>query len=209
MTGQRPSCWQPMGADMAKAKAKRADPKEKAELMAWNATSAAVSATRILAVTNKLEDSLSHQALFDKLNESGRKVVDGDMTKAERMLIAQAESLQGIYSRLVEFAMGADLLPKFDTYMKLALRSQNQSRMTLETLSAIKNPPTMFVKQANVVQNGNQQVNNQTGPTHGGNKKEPNELLEQTHGNRLELGTQTETVGNDSALETVGAVHGT
>ena len=194
---------------MAKAKAKKLDPEERAKLMAWNAVSPAVSASRILAATNKLEDSLSHQALFDKLSEDGQKVVDGDMNRAERMLIGQAESLQGIYARLVEFAMAADLLTKFDTYMRLALRAQNQSRMTLETLSAIKNPPTMFVKQANVVQNGNQQVNNQTGPTHGEIRKEPNELLEQTHGNRLELGAQTETVRNDSTMEAVGTVHGT
>lgn len=194
---------------MARAKTKKADPLDEAKLLAWNATSPSVAATRVLAATNGREDSLTVQALFDTVKTHGQKVIDGDMTGAERMLMGQAESLQSIYSRLVELAMKADVLPKFDTYMRLALRAQNQSRMTLETLSTIKNPPTMFVKQANVVQGGNQQVNNQTGPAHGETKKAPNKLLEQTHGNRLELGTQTETVGNDPALETLGEVHGT
>ena len=33
--------------------------------------------------------------------------------------------------------------------MKLALKAQNQCRMTLETLAAIKNPPVIYARQAN------------------------------------------------------------
>jgi len=36
-----------------------------------------------------------------------------------------------------------------ETYMRMALKAQSQSRSTLETLSAVKNPPIVFAKQAN------------------------------------------------------------
>jgi hypothetical protein len=41
----------------------------------------------------------------------------------------------------------------------MALRAQNQSRATLETLSAMKNPSVVITKQANISA-GHQQVNN-------------------------------------------------
>ena len=41
----------------------------------------------------------------------------------------------------------------------MALRAQNQCRMTLETIATIKNPSVVFAKQANIAA-GHQQVNN-------------------------------------------------
>jgi hypothetical protein len=46
-----------------------------------------------------------------------------------------------------------------EIYLRLALKAQNQCRMTLETLATIKNPPAVFAKQANIA-HGPQQVNN-------------------------------------------------
>jgi len=192
---------------MSKPRKKKVDSVDEAEMVAWNATSPGVAATRVLVATNGVEEQ-HYQALYDTLAAHGQSVVNGDMSRAEKMLMGQAEALQGTFSRLVELAMKADLLSKLDVYMRLALRAQNQSRMTLETLSTIKNPPVVIAKQANVVHGGNQQVNNQACPTHGEKTKVPNELLEKTYGNRLELGTQTEAVGDDSAMETVGALDG-
>jgi len=37
-----------------------------------------------------------------------------------------------------------------ETDMRLALRSQSQSRATIETLATIKNPPTVYAKQVNL-----------------------------------------------------------
>ena len=37
-------------------------------------------------------------------------------------------------------------------YMRLTLKAQGQRRATLETLAAIKNPTTMFARQANITQ---------------------------------------------------------
>jgi hypothetical protein len=43
--------------------------------------------------------------------------------------------------------------------MRLALRAQIQSGATLETLSAVKSPPVVIAKKANVT-SGPQQINN-------------------------------------------------
>jgi len=47
----------------------------------------------------------------------------------------------------------------YEVHMRLALEAQNQCRMTLETLATIKNPPTVFARQANIAHRP-QQVNN-------------------------------------------------
>jgi hypothetical protein len=73
----------------------------------------------------------------------------------------QATSLQSLYVRMTEKAFLAIQLPHFDSFMRMALRAHNQCRATLETLSAIKNPPVVIAKQATIVQ-GHPQVNNGT-----------------------------------------------
>jgi hypothetical protein len=50
-------------------------------------------------------------------------------------------------------------MPQLEGYMRTALRAQSQCRATLETLAAIKNPPILYARQANVT-TGPQQVNN-------------------------------------------------
>jgi len=42
----------------------------------------------------------------------------------------------------------------------MALKAQNQCRMTLKTLATIKNPHVEFARQANINNAGQQQVNN-------------------------------------------------
>jgi hypothetical protein len=86
---------------------------------------------------------------------------NGDFVQtAEHTLRSQAATLDVLFGSLARRAglnMG-EYLGAGETYMKLALRAQNQCRMTLETLAAIKNPPVVFAKQANIA--NNQQVNN-------------------------------------------------
>jgi hypothetical protein len=61
-------------------------------------------------------------------------------------------------ARRAQMNMG-EYMNAVDRYMRLALKAQGQCRATLETLAAIKNPPVVFAKQANIAQ-GPQQVNN-------------------------------------------------
>lgn len=93
-----------------------------------------------------------------------------------------------------------------ERYMMLALKAQSQCRATLETLSAIKNPPVVFAKQANIA-NGPQQVNNgQPATVCEKTVIEQNKLLEYEHGQWLDTGTADAAIGADKELETVGAI---
>jgi hypothetical protein len=92
-----------------------------------------------------------------------------------------------------------------ERYMRMAMKAQNQCRMTLETLSNIKNPPVIYAKQANIA-NGPQQVNNHAHASE--NKNQPNKILEQGHDERMDGGTQSQSSDSHSKLETVDAGHG-
>jgi hypothetical protein len=94
----------------------------------------------------------------------------------------------------------------------MALKAQNQCRMTLETLAAIKNPPMVFAKQANINQgNGNQQVNNGMPAPASRTEKiinQQNELLEEQHGGEtLDTRTTGATIHENPAMAAVETVH--
>ena len=147
--------------------------------------------------------------LVDQLRTKFDQVKDGDLQHCESMLVGQAHALQSIFVSLARRAVNQEYLKQYETYLRLALKAQNQSRMTLETLSTLKNPPVVFAKQANINQgSGNQQVNNGTpAPAlHGGkNTNQPNELLEVQHGSKtLDTRTTGAAIGKDKAMATVG-----
>lgn len=99
----------------------------------------------------------------------------------------------------------------FETYMRLGLRAQNQTRTTLESLAKIKNPPNpTFVKQANIA-GGHQQVNNGCGPARIQESEiEQNELLEVNRdGEWLDAGKASGTSRSNSKVETMGAINRT
>ena len=100
--------------------------------------------------------------------------------------LKQAATLDAIFNEMARRAalnMG-EHMDATERYMRLALKAQGQCRATLETLAAIKNPPVIFAKQANIA-HGPQQVNNDgfqnsTRTRAGARKKQttPDELLE-------------------------------
>ena len=146
-------------------------------------------------------------SLTDVLRDQAAAVNRGELNHVEAMLMNQATALQSLYARLTERAMGQDHMPNFEGFMRMALRAQNQCRATLETLAAIKNPPIVFAKQANINQgNGNQQVNNGTSDPAsraGGIINQPNELLEAQHGERVDTGAAGATIVKNPAMATV------
>lgn len=86
----------------------------------------------------------------------------GDLRAVETMLLGQAAALNAMFAELARRAganMGQYMDPT-EKYMRLALKAQGQCRATLETLAAIKNPPLVFARQANINNGGQQQVNN-------------------------------------------------
>lgn len=161
---------------------------------------------RILSV------ELDQGAICDGIIEKTNAVISGDMSSSERMLVAQATTLNAICVDLFTRAHSnlGEYIGAAETYMKLALKAQNQCRMTLETLAAIKNPPVVYARQANFA-NGPQQVNNGVTPHAAKNENAPNELLEDKHGEgeRLDCGAAGQAIGGDPAMAAVGAINRT
>jgi hypothetical protein len=141
--------------------------------------------------------------------EGSKRVNSNDMKDVEATLISQATALNVMFGELSRRAANnmGEYIQASEVYFRMALKAQNQCRMTLETLSNIKNPPVVYARQANIA-NGPQQVNNGTMPsrTHADeNRNQPNKVLEHGNEQRMDKATQGETGASDSSLETVAA----
>ena len=88
-----------------------------------------------------------------------RRVQSGNLAGPEAMLTAQAVTLNAMFTQLAFQSSKMSIVDQIDRFTRLALKAQGQCRSTLETLAAIKNPPTVFARQANIA-HGPQQVNN-------------------------------------------------
>jgi hypothetical protein len=144
---------------------------------------------------------------INAMKEKVSKVNAGDLTELEATLTAQSVSLDAVFNELARRAIGSDTMSKLEIYMRLSLKAQSQCARTIEVLAAMKNPPIVYAKQANIA-HGNQQVNNgsnQTSthaPAHTGKIiNQPNGLLEAHHGSKKmdTRATQT-TIHQDQAM---------
>jgi hypothetical protein len=152
-------------------------------------------------------------SLYLVIEEGIRAVRAGKMDGPEALLVSQANSLNLIYTELSRRAalnMG-EYIQASERYMRLALKAQAQCRSTIEALVALKNPPVLYAKQANISA-GHQQINNHphaTGAPPAANlASAPNELLEAEHEacERLDSGTAAAPAGGDSQLATMAAI---
>ena len=117
------------------------------------------------------------------------------------MRLAQS-TLAGAGARRSGLNMG-EYIEASERYMRLALKAQAQCRATIEALAAMKNPPVIIARQANI-SNGPQQVNNGQ-PRAEKNTIAPNELLETEHGKRLDGGAAFAAVPSNPELVAVEA----
>jgi len=180
---------------------------QKAAALVRSVTSPTVRGAVTTQAFSKAFGETDLQSLVNELGKQCKRVRDGDLARAESLLMTQAHSLDSIFNELARRAalnMG-EYLNATERYLRLALKAQSQCRATLETLAAIKNPPVIYARQANIA-NGPQQVNNGTppSPAHGKTSIEPNKLLEQQNEQWLDTGTQGAASGANSALATVG-----
>ena len=150
------------------------------------------------------------------LNDTFKRVEDGDLSTLEAMLVAQATALQTMFASLARRAATQEHLRQYETFMGLALKAQAQSRATITALVDLKYPrQATFVKQANIA-HGPQQVNNGAAAgadlecsvqalTHA-EKSEPehNKLLEAEHGQRMVIGAPSTASRGDQTVEAVG-----
>jgi hypothetical protein len=158
-------------------------------------------------VVKEYTKDFGHQdilALVEALNMSISGVKAGDLSRAEAMLYAQANALQGIFMGLAHRASQQGYLRQWDALMRVALKAQNQCRMTLETLAALKNPaPTVIAKQANIT-TGPQQVNNALSALE--KQPMPNELLEARDGQWMDPRAPSKAGSTDPVVEAVGTL---
>jgi hypothetical protein len=147
---------------------------------------------------------LTLEDLTHELAAQCAEVSKGNLARPEAMLMAQAHTLDALFGDLTRLAYNnLNSFDVADRLYRLAFKAQSQARATVETLAAMKNPPMVFAKQANLT-SGPQQINN-------GLAREipaavPNKLLEQTNDDRLDPITAGNSVGSDpemAALETL------
>lgn len=154
-----------------------------------------------------LADEIDVPGLLATLRGHATAVNEGDLSRAEAMLINQADALQALFVNLTERSLRQDYLVHAEGFMRLALKAQSQCRATLETLSNLKNPPVVYARQANVT-TGPQQINNGVGPARAReNQNRPNQLLGATDELRQDTGASGSAVKNDPPLEAVAKVH--
>ena len=198
----------PSNANTMKVQAEPGESRESvmARLAVEPCMTAAAITTAFSQAFGEVDFTGTHAALLDRT----KRIHDGNMRDAESTLVAQAAALNSIFTSLARRAANQEYLHNYEVFMKLALRAQNQSRMTLETLATIKNPPVVFAKQANIA-HGHQQVNNgdavpvaRAGET---GKPQP-ELLEAPHARPewMDAGAARAAKDADSVLATVEAI---
>lgn len=188
------------------------------------ATRAGLSATTLKAYTGA-GDILDVTDLMGELRTAGNEVAAGDLGRVERILTHQVITLNAIFNNLAQRSGRQEYIKQMETYLRLALKAQAQSRSTAEALALLKNPQP-YIKQANIAQ-GHQQVNNtyasasahsgmtaspntaQYAQARAGAEKSsyaPNKLLEADYGQGLDIGTQGTAGRADPHLAAVGTV---
>jgi hypothetical protein len=148
-------------------------------------------------------------SVMDELAAQCDSVIRGHMGRPEAVLTAQIHTLDALFNHLTQIAYrNFESLDVCERVFRLALRAQGQCRATAETLAAIKNPPMVFAKQANVT-SGPQQINN--GVAHGRDTDSfvQNKLLEQSDGTRLDTIAPGGAISSDSAVATLGTINRT
>lgn len=189
----------------------------KAEALAGMALLSSFNGALVVASYGKMLGDLDLGALTESLTEGIDRVNEGDLSRAEAMLFAQANALQSIFMSLARRANAQEYLSGLEPMLRLALKAQSQCRATLETLANIKSPPVVFARQANINNGGQQQVNNGAAAAGGGaapagapaseSQSAQNKLLEAEHGKRMDFGAQAAASRADSDLAPVGAIH--
>jgi Tfp pilus assembly protein PilE len=185
---------------------------EKAAKYAKIAISPMYAAVRVVSSADgktSIWEELDVPSMADELRNQAAAVNRGDLAHVEAMLMNQATALQTLFARMTERAMTQTHMPNIEGFMRMALRSQSQCRATLETLAAIKNPPAVFAKQANI-SNGPQQVNNGAASSAHVEKtiNQQNELLEVQHGSEtMDTRTASAAGGTDPAMATLGEIN--
>jgi len=106
-----------------------------------------------------VEESVEVSDYILELQKAGNEVVDGNLSRLERMLTSQAIALDTIFNKLAIRASNSEYMKNYEGFMRLAFKAQAQARSTVEALAMLK-PPHPYTSQTNIGQVGYNQVNN-------------------------------------------------
>ncbi len=168
------------------------------------------AAATVLCFAKGTFGTLGITETVEALNDNVSAVKKGNLGGPEAMLVSQAHSLDAIFTELARRSAAnmGEYIEASEKYMRLALKAQAQCRATIETLAALKNPPVVIARQANISA-GPQQVNNGSPPRAKFSNNQPNELLEHHHDPRLEPGAAGTPSTSNPALVPVEASYRT
>lgn len=182
----------------------------------------------------KIMPELDLYDVMEELKHDMKAVNNGDLKELENMLLGQAKALQTMFVTLARMSTTQEYLKHHNAYATLALKSQAQSRATIQALIELKYPRQVVVTQQANFSAGHQQVNNGTAnhapseketnfptntrthaPTHAGKiQNEPNELMEGQHEQtieaqqqRLDTRTTRTPIASHTPLATVGTLY--
>ncbi len=150
-------------------------------------------------------DLLDVNYLIDELKDQINYVRNGDLSRPEAMLVAQAHTLDALFGNLIRRSQNnssAGYLDAAETYMRLALKAQGQAVRTIEALAELKNPRAVaFVQQANIT-TGPQQINNGTAAPSRAGEKENEQNKQAKHARKISANTGAQTLdgGINSAV---------
>jgi hypothetical protein len=129
-----------------------------------------------------MEDSPDYEDYADYLCLAGDEAAKGNMGLANRLLAAQALTLDSIFTemaRRMALNMG-EHLGATETYARIAMKAQAQSRATLEALAKLHQPREQTVRHVHVNQGGQAVIADQFHNHAGGSQNEA--IDDQSHG---------------------------
>ena len=130
----------------------------------------AVTATQIhKAQFGGMDGAPGYGDYADAIRAKGEAAAKGDLAFASRMLAAQAVTLDNIFTEMARrMAINmAEYLGATETYARIAMKAQAQSRATLEALAKLHQPREQTVRHVHVNEGGQaviaDQFHNHTG----------------------------------------------
>lgn len=146
--------------------------------------------------------------LLAEVGSQARRVIGGDMTRIETMLVSQMHTLDAMFNSLARRAMDTENADHVKMWLTASLKAQRQCVNAAEALATLKNPAVFVGKQQINQSAGPMQVNNGT-PAPAPVKSNPDtELKEITHEHieRLDTGAQGKAGRDDPGMATVGTI---
>ncbi|MGD9950952.1 MAG: hypothetical protein AB7U29_21195 [Desulfobulbus sp.] len=147
--------------------------------------------------------------LVAEVSKQARRVIQGDMSRIEGMLVAQMHTLDSMFNSLARRAMDTENADHVKMWLTASLKAQRQCIKAAEALATLKKPAVFVGKQQINQSAGPMQVNNGTPPPGPVKSDRDNELKEINHEHieRMDTRAPGKAGRDDPAMEAVGAEH--